>query len=446
LYHELDKHDESGLVQSMNRPIAFHLVRGLLGAMSYTPRGIDRIDFGLISYLLEHWPADCVGVMPTPWGIRYFPRERIMAARDRLATMWNEDVSSGEDRAYNDLLLALGNGKAGPYPKPKHDSFITPSGVLRMLRLILGDGVSLGSPVSALPRDAIFLDVGHFGLSTPYFTNWLHNRPDIFPVFMLHDAIPLEYPELVAPDTVLAHEKLMQTTARHAKCLLVPTPSAGAAISATLASRTARQIPIYPVMLPIEDIFSKSALGADAALSSHPYFVVCGAIEQRKNLLLLLEVWKRLFAKWGQAAPRLIIAGTPGYGSDQIMQQFAAQTELDGLVFIKSGLSTNAIARLMSNARGLLMPSLAEGFGLPPLEAMSLGTPAILSDIPVHRDSAGDAGLFIPPDDVESWTQAVTAATHDCPEYNGMKARVKNLKTCNWNEFVSSIARVLDSL
>ncbi|MFX5126527.1 hypothetical protein ABTC57_18925, partial [Acinetobacter baumannii] len=54
------------------------------------PRGIERIDFGYLSYLFENWPAECFGVLPMPWGMRYYSRERVLKARDRLAAYWRE--------------------------------------------------------------------------------------------------------------------------------------------------------------------------------------------------------------------------------------------------------------------------------------------------------------------------------------------------------------------
>ncbi|WP_442204513.1 glycosyltransferase family 4 protein [Rhizobium sp. RAF56] len=360
--------------------------------------------------------------------------------------MWKEKPMPGGDPAYCSLRRALASGVPAPYPQARKGGFITVKGVLRMLQLVLGDGPSLGYPVKTLPPETIFLDAGHFGLSTPLFLKWLENRPDISPVFMLHDAIPLQHAELVARDTVLAHERLMDASARYARCLLVPTPSAGAAIEATLVARGARKIPIHPVMLPIDDIFREAVPAADPVLDSHPYFVVCGAIEPRKNHLLLAEVWHRLVAQMGEAAPRLVIAGAPGYNSDKIMHHFACDSRLNRHVFFVAGLSSALLARLMGHARALLMPSLAEGFGLPPLEALTLGTPAILSDIPAHRDAAGAAGYFLPASDADSWTSTIVRMSQDGADYDDAKRRLAGLKTLNWTEFVTNIQAVLETV
>jgi glycosyltransferase involved in cell wall biosynthesis len=65
---------------------------------------------------------------------------------------------------------------------------------------------------------------------------------------------------------------------------------------------------------------------------------------------------------------------------------------------------------LLTGASGFLYPTLYEGFGLPPLEALACGTPAIVSDLPVTREAAGDAAVFVPRGDVGAWMSAMEQA------------------------------------
>ena len=65
------------------------------------------------------------------------------------------------------------------------------------------------------------------------------------------------------------------------------------------------------------------------------------------------------------------------------------------------------LASWLSHARALLFPSLTEGFGLPLVEALSAGTPALTSDLPVFRELAGDIPDYLDPRDVVGWTSAV---------------------------------------
>jgi glycosyltransferase involved in cell wall biosynthesis len=426
----------------MNRPIAFNLVRGIFGALQTTPRGIDRIDFGYRGYLLEHWPRDCVGVMPTPIGMRYYPRDIMQRGHERLAAFWKEEAESLKDGAFIRLRAALNDPEFGGLANSKRRGTLNVDGYWRLIRLILGNGIRFGKSVADLPKDTIYLDVGHYGLGTPMLLNWLDLRPDISPVFMLHDAIPLEFPELVADDTVRGHEKVLAMTARHARSVIVPTNAAGKAVKAELARRGSRDISIHPVPLPIDQAFLGRAEPYPEFMAK-PYFMICGAIEVRKNHDVLIEVWSDLVARLGKRAPHLIIAGAPGFGSADIIRRIEARDALKGHLLIASGLSTPSLARLMAGARAVLMPSLAEGFGLPPIEALSLGTPAVLSDIEAHRDAAGDFGIYLDPSDVAGWTARIENMTEDTDDYMAWKNRIAHFRPYDWQRYMAEISDIL---
>jgi len=424
------------------RPIAYNLVCGFLGSLHSTPRGIERIDFGCASFLFENWPADCVGVLPLPWGVRFFPRDRILRARDRLAKTWREATDVEADAAYRRLRSRLHDPSLStPEPTGHRDRFNI-SGYMRALRLLLIEGIDPGRSVDQLPRDSIYIDVGHNGVSRNFLLRWLKRRPDITPIFMVHDTIPLELPDIVHPASVETHGRIMQFTAQYARAVVAPTQSAGKLIREELARRGATEVPVNDIPLPIDAAFHPG-VEADPAFLDHPYFLVCGVIEVRKNQAMLVRIWQNLVAKLGDRAPRLIIAGRAGFGAGEVIDQLAQSTMLDRHVFISSGLSTPAIAKLMAGARALLMPSMAEGFGLPPVEAMAVGTPAILSDIAAHRDAAGDYGVFIDPMDAEGWQQQIEAMCDDTPEYVALKARVAQFRPQDWRGFMGAVEQIL---
>lgn len=139
-----------------------------------------------------------------------------------------------------------------------------------------------------------------------------------------------------------------------------------------------------------------------------PYVVVCGTIEPRKNHRLLLALWQRLVETEGPQTPKLVIAGRRGWNNAEVLAR------LDGLpaqspIIEAAGLSTAGLKRILANARALLMPSLAEGYGFPVVEALAAGTPVIASDIPVFREIGGDRVTYCDPRDSESWRAAILA-------------------------------------
>ena len=133
-----------------------------------------------------------------------------------------------------------------------------------------------------------------------------------------------------------------------------------------------------------------------------PYFVTVGTIEPRKNHALLLDIWERL----GAAAPGLVIAGSRGWLNEDVFRRLDALPS-GGAVREMAGVSDGGIAALLQNSAGLLFPSLAEGYGLPPLEAMALGVPVICNDLAVYREFLGNYPVYADASDSYLWEKAI---------------------------------------
>jgi len=134
-------------------------------------------------------------------------------------------------------------------------------------------------------------------------------------------------------------------------------------------------------------------------LEAPPYFLYVGNLEPRKNLEVLLEAFGDMRARYPQVRERLLIAGRPRRGS-------ASHRSYEAVHFL-GRVRDDELAGLMQHATALCYPSKYEGFGLPPIEAMAVGTPALVSDIPVMRETVGDAGVLLPPTDARAWAEAM---------------------------------------
>ncbi len=386
-------------------PIAYDATRLFLGPLSLTPRGIDRVDLAYARYFFAHSDEDCWAVLPTVLGTRLFTRERVLRGLARLEELWAENRLPDVDQAWTALAPTLNAGKSTWH--------LAPNGALalsrRMTSLLNATGIGFGrGAVRNLARNTVYVNVGQIGLTHPFLLRWLDRRPDIRPLFMLHDVIPLEMPEYVSPNAVKAHAAMVDQTARYAAGLIVTTRTAQRAIELELERRHVGALPTLALPLPVPSIFREPP-DPDPLLSAIPYFVVCGAIELRKNHLLLLEVWKRLHRKHGAAAPHLVIAGSKGWQGDLILDRLRRSGNVSAHIHVLQGLSTPALKRLISGARALLMPSFIEGFGLPVVEAASLGTPVVASDIPAHREVGHPGTVFVDPIDGVGWENAIGA-------------------------------------
>lgn len=136
-----------------------------------------------------------------------------------------------------------------------------------------------------------------------------------------------------------------------------------------------------------------------------PYLLFIGNRKKHKNLELLIKA----FAKIKDEIPHfLIIAGTKDKDAREdeinvLINKFNIQNRV--IQLIKPDDET--IINLYSFADLFVFPSLIEGFGLPPLEAVSLGCPVILSDIPILRETFGEAGLYFNPYSEEALAKAI---------------------------------------
>src|SRR5215471_15520844 len=207
----------------MATPIAYDTVRLLLGSLAATPRGIDRVDLRYARYFFETWPGDCVGTLPTPWGVRWYDRTRVLKLLHRVEELWSETIQPYEDGVLRQIKIRLAaNHERRSANDCKRSRRINP--MSRLFNVLSITGFSFGgSVVRSVPENSIYVNVGHISLKVPYIVSWLKHRRDVKSVFMLHDVIPLEHPEFFPLGEYQLHGKMVEHTARYASGLIVPT-------------------------------------------------------------------------------------------------------------------------------------------------------------------------------------------------------------------------------
>jgi len=154
-----------------------------------------------------------------------------------------------------------------------------------------------------------------------------------------------------------------------------------------------------------------------------PFLLFVGASEPRKNLPRLVQAMAILRGR-GRRVP-LVLAGRPG-GDQARLAEAIAKAGLEGLVRLAGYRSDEDIRALYGAATALVFPSLAEGFGLPLLEAMACGLPAAVSGVSALPEVGGDAALYFDPADAAAMAAAIASLLDD--ESLRLSLRAKGLR------------------
>jgi glycosyltransferase involved in cell wall biosynthesis len=132
-----------------------------------------------------------------------------------------------------------------------------------------------------------------------------------------------------------------------------------------------------------------------------------GALQRRKNLSRLVAAFEQLRPPW-----RLVLAGSSGFGSAEILQRIQASPARDRIE-VTGYLPAEALHDWYARAAVFAFPSLDEGFGLPVLEAMAAGVPVLTSNRSALPEVAGDAAVLVDPEDIDALTASLRRLTRD---------------------------------
>jgi glycosyltransferase involved in cell wall biosynthesis len=178
----------------------------------------------------------------------------------------------------------------------------------------------------------------------------------------------------------------------------------------------------------------------DAADSG--YFLFVGTLEPRKNLPRLLRAYRRYVQDNPRARP-LKIAGGSGWGKQDI-PALLLELGLEAQVELLGRVGDNKLAALYRGAYALLMPSLYEGFGLPVVEALSMGVPVITSRESAMSEVAGSAGLYVDPASERDITQAITRISEDAELYSRLVRCIPlEIVRYEWDDSARKMAELL---
>jgi glycosyltransferase involved in cell wall biosynthesis len=243
-------------------------------------------------------------------------------------------------------------------------------------------------------------------------------------VVTVHDLAPLLFPGSKPPQV----ERAFRTS--------VPRSVRGATRVICVSETTARDVAAHwgvedtrVIGNGVDDVFAPG--DPDPRGIEGPFVLHVGSLEPRKGLDVLIE------AAAQEPGWRLVLAGRPGHEGDRI----AAAARAAGAIVL-ADLSDEQLAGLYRAADAVAVPSLYEGFGMVPLEAMASGTPAVVaSDAGALAEVAGAAAIQVPERSPEAWVRGIAEATARREELlpKGFEAAARH----RWPQVAAAVREVL---
>lgn len=260
-------------------------------------------------------------------------------------------------------------------------------------------------------------------------------RRDYKSVITVHDLAFLLYPHFLTEESARYYGQIDQAV-RHADHIIADSVSTKRDIINFLGVLEGKITVIYAAAnsayRPLHD--QEELLRIQQKYDLHtPFILFVSTIEPRKNLPTLLRAFRQLLDHY-KLDVTLVVVGQRGWFCGEV---FAVADELDledSVVFL-GHVPLDDLVALYNGARMLAHPSFYEGFGLPPLEAMSCGTPTIVANVSSLPEVVGDAGLLVGAEHTEGWTVAMWRLLTDDELHAELREKgVKRSKVFSWEK------------
>ncbi|MFN5116762.1 MAG: glycosyltransferase family 4 protein [Cyanobacteriota bacterium] len=284
-------------------------------------------------------------------------------------------------------------------------------------------------------RQRFALNGSFTALKVPQAGALLHN-PLPYPLLLeggatittVHDLIPLTHPE-VCLDKPEEFHRLISRVLRHSAAIHAISKYTADTLMEIYGAGLRDRIHVIPQPAPVplvapgqrqQLVEEHLAVWDRLHREGEGYLLQLGSIEPKKNHDTTVQAFRELRRRYPDL--QLVVVGKRGWLCEEICETLS-KGRRQGIVWLGS-VPRSTVEHLLRGALALVFPSLVEGWGLPPQEAMAMGTPAVVADIPPCREACGDAALFVdPPTDVTRLRDAVLHLLGDRDRYGEIVQR-----------------------
>ena len=260
-------------------------------------------------------------------------------------------------------------------------------------------------------------------------------------VVTVHDLTPLLYPEAADPSTLI-YPRLIARAIRGGAYVHTPSAFIARQVVEHFDADPERVIAV-PHGLPTlpeggGNAEEGPAAGIARQLGGAPYILGLGTIEPRKGFATLVDAFAELGGRHHDL--RLVIAGQPGWGSEEVRSRVEANP-YRARILLPGYVGSAERFALLARAAVFAYPSIYEGFGLPPIEAMALGTPVVASLAGSLPEVLGDGAVLVPPGDAPTLAAALAAVMEDSALRAEMVSRATvQISRYSWEKTAKGLA------
>lgn len=265
-------------------------------------------------------------------------------------------------------------------------------------------------------------------------------------IVTIHDLFFYRHPELTRAEVRRDYAQLVKENASRADAVLAVSEATAVDVERELGVPRERVVVVHNG-LDLASLAPKPELESQiAVLYDLPsrFVLFVGTLEPRKNLLRLVEATRMLIDRGWDGT--LVLVGGEGMGAPEV-DRTILRLGVGGRVRKLGYVSPSHLPAIYRRAQILVNPSLWEGFGLPPLEAMACHVPTIVSDIPAHREIAGDAACYVDANDISSIAESIEQVWNDDDLRKRMSATgAERVSRFTWTETARKTLRLYRQL
>lgn len=273
-----------------------------------------------------------------------------------------------------------------------------------------------------------------------HFSDTVYFPTKIKTTLTIHDLVPFIFPELQRQETIEIHERKLCFAKNHSDGVICVSKNTQNDFI-KLCPKTKNSViyegsdsSFYKIKKEkFTEIIKKTDSKTLNSLSWKGYYINYGTIEPRKNIGTLLSAYSSLYFS-NKINKKLIIVGGNGWGgSYEKIQNFIKENFLENQILLLNFVSDEILNTLLNGAYSLIYPSFYEGFGLPPLEAMSLGIPTITSNTSSLPEVVGANSLTFNPSNINELKENILKIENEKEWKKYSEYGIERSKKFSWN-------------